>query len=1217
MFGGKKKGDTKDGPQITLSKGTQSFGLSQLANALVSAKSLSGKKKAPITVFLPENATAIVNKTVSVTPNVTIQGSEGSVLLFQDEGFAKFQGTGIHVKDTSFVFETESSISVMKGGGTRLENCKFSVQSDCKFSAIKTNGALEILNSELNDVQIEVLDKGSLIGDTLTFKRTAEGDCPAAVSGFKTETPSSLKNSSISDYNSGVLFSGKGSLELADCTLTCVNSALTAQSSQISAENCTFLAPKGTAVTTSGEDSSISLKSCQFKDFETGLCAENSGIATLEDCTIDGQKSASTGVLAQEQGKVTLTKCFVKEMSEIGITIEGGEVKLKESEVSNNEKGGIFTTLEGNIEAEGLTCKENGGRSISLDDKSTGVFNKLTILSAEVGISVHDSSYASLKDFRCKGATEFAVDTSDSGLLIHHGKIVNSPQGVGLRVLFLSPSEIVVELRDVFFQKLKTGAIVAEPTSSGVSKRVQNASTRTVVDEMKSRCELQNCSFIQCEVGCDVNRAECHVLGCTFVQNTKHSIYIKNQFLKNVGQLRKEAKLKIRWANYLESKLEDSTELSNDKELLEKVTFELDFRMLQEFEALLYRPRLTERLRQARNFFRSHDNGSMNFARIIMKSVFLALKLVPGLTKQMLTEEMIDDPELGMFCATFQLDSDKRGKDNALVQMDDLMESWQELTRTRLFDRAVYALNEAFERKQVDEDLYDEWVTPLEELQREVYVKSKYNRRREYLLSSCKRNPVSAWYFLAKEDVKTEEGRKLSKEILLFIATDDEKYRLENTSSVHASWVAQWAATKLGETLCKQQITLDSSFYERKAWAEQCLDRGKAFEVLSWYNTFGAHLGSDMDNLMKFEALRVTEQRHGKLNTTQFKTLQELFGGEGFNGAMKVASRMFVGQGALPGFLRRVAENAKGAESLLEALAPVYQDPMIFDKEAKMRTILAVMSHFFLRDSKAEPNLVGTKELGYETCPSCFVQKLQPWNELSLESCSHNHMFCRGCLKESMSMGSQDMWGKCPGATDDGACTAIASRREMEMSGMSTDKVYNILRVRIMRNLEELEGWRACTDENCIGGRAKVKRAYFSCRLCERMVTEDGGESDPTVKLRLLKGLDGNSVARGEGVFRECFHCAVPYEKGNACSTITCAVCRKNFSMTWGDKNVNHQFEDNGVGPQRYVPKKPGNLWKLGVFKDRKGNPLKLGQQLSEAETAEVVRRAKAIAKTL
>lgn len=318
-------------------------------------------------------------------------------------------------------------------------------------------------------------------------------------------------------------------------------------------------------------------------------------------------------------------------------------------------------------------------------------------------------------------------------------------------------------------------------------------------------------------------------------------------------------------------------------------------------------------------------------------------------------------------------------------------------------------------------------------------------------------------------------------------------------------------------------------------------------------------------------------------------------------------NRSFQGEGVLPGFFRRFLKNESNPEMVLELLSNV---PF---RDGRKEIVLATMSQFYLPDDIGEPKVddQGNKSVNYESCPICFVQKLFPWNELKLTKCAHeSHRFCLDCISGSMSTGHPNLWGVCPGEVHGDSCQAIATRRDMELCGMETEKIYNILERTITERLRNIEGWKVCNAPGCIGGRSKVKLKYYRCRLCTNMVTLDGGESDPTIDIKLLQGLDVSAVKRGNGVFRECYHCAASYEKGNACSTLTCGHCKQSFSMSYGTDKITHRFDEQGIQAQHYVPKKEGKLWNLGVFKDKKGKPLKLGQLLTDAETQEVIRRA-------
>lgn len=268
------------------------------------------------------------------------------------------------------------------------------------------------------------------------------------------------------------------------------------------------------------------------------------------------------------------------------------------------------------------------------------------------------------------------------------------------------------------------------------------------------------------------------------------------------------------------------------------------------------------------------------------------------------------------------------------------------------------------------------------------------------------------------------------------------------------------------------------------------------------------------------------------------------------------------------------------------------------------------MAEFYLPDNLTEPviNDKGNRSEDYDSCSICFAQKLFPWNELRLKNCELDHRYCLDCIKESMSTGVSNLWGFCPGEDENGkSCPALATRSEMEFCGMEKEIIYSVLERTISEMLEAIEGWHPCDIPGCIGGRSNVRHRYFRCRLCSSMVAFNNDDimSDPLIDTGLLKGLS----TRGNLTFRECYHCAATYEASGRGVNFKCASCRLEFHSTYGRQAAWNQPADTDQR-QRYVPKEKGRLWSLGVFKDDKGKPLRLGQELNDAQVDEVVRRA-------
>jgi len=203
----------------------------------------------------------------------------------------------------------------------------------------------------------------------------------------------------------------------------------------------------------------------------------------------------------------------------------------------------------------------------------------------------------------------------------------------------------------------------------------------------------------------------------------------------------------------------------------------------------------------------------------------------------------------------------------------------------------------------------------------------------------------------------------------------------------------------------------------------------------------------------------------------------------------------------------------------------------------------------------------------------------------------------------------------------------MATRRDLELAGVEKHKILNILTKYVTdgfqfcasseyseqtkaEGAEESRQWFSCNIPGCVGGKYDVKGRYFTCTLCNTIVSLDGDRSnDPAIEKKLLAGLDSSSAVRGEGVYRECYHCAVIFEKGDACSSMTCSNCKNSFNLTFGPAKLDeHRFESDGIDQQRYVPIVEGRLWKLGVY-----SGFKKGQNLTKEESNAIVKKAREV----
>jgi len=1237
----------------------ETFDASNLLGALKVALSQSKKKTGSIRILLPL-ADVSVSSAISLPNEVTLIGQTDikkgvcSRLVVDDSlkgCFLSLAGktgalSNVHIVLSKKQNAKDPSIKIEKGKHLVIKECVITPPDGGFPGSAKLREGLVIQGTA-------DITGCSFTGITLVFDKTSDGTITSStINAVESKEKSDLERcgvsicstskqgiqvseSAVNGFNTGVLISSSGNTtslhgttiealkcaidlssgnsEVYSCTLTAGTRAVKASSaaSRCKMKHCKILGGSIGATLESG--ASIAMDTCSISGVgKLALRVDSKANLTMNTCTISGEpKNDQVDGVQIKDGTVTMSQdCKLKDLTGRGVICQGEGSKFTFSNISMERvnKGCIVASKQACIEGVQGTFVDNNDVVISLHHEGTKAnLEDIKIKGGNVGLLIKKVKEVKIKNLSIEDTTDKGLEITDASVEIHKATLVKAGSQ-GILVRFKNKNLDVANEVHLKFATVRK--------STDVGLRVVQEGDEKVLENASSQCIVDNSAFLESKVGVDADGARLKLRGCSFIFNKEKSITINRMNLRpsrREGNLSKEANLEIRWANYVEPQLPQGEEVSNDNEKLNACTLENNFFGAYDWEYSMYVSTMVERMRQARTQWRQQeeDGEEVKIARIIMSSIeHVTLLLQP--IGALLLEELVDDPDLGMFATTFPLREDKQ---KTVFKMEQLFDSWKGLKKPAHFDKAIVALDMAFEKKHVTEDQYDEWFPKLEEMERKCYVESKYSRRRDYLFTTAKESPLTTWFFLDKESPDTEEGKRLRKEILEFLASNKPE-KLNNTDYVNmsnfdSSWIAQWALDLLGMRFMKSSIPEDQ--FLRAAWGNMLLDAGKCERLVKEFKTISMPV-IPQDDLLRWEAYDMMEKNGIKFNLEDYNRL--------FNGtpslpqAVQDAARSFNGVGALPGLLRRQAEQEKSAEMLLATLSFVsdfaVNDLGINHTKVKNKndTVLAVMHHHLYPDSTKPPVLYDNQKVGYETCQMCLVRKLQPWNELKLDACKRNHHYCRWCMKDSMS--SAISRGCCPGRDENNnECGAKATRREMELAGVERDIIYSVMEDRIRDHFNSLDDWNPCDAPGCIGGRSNVKKKFYTCRLCTKMVTEDGGASDPTIPRRLLQGLDGTTVMRGEGVFRECYHCATRYEKGNACSTITCAQCKQQFNMTFGNEQMTHRFDEQGIGPQRYVPLKEGLLWKLGVFKDRKGKPLQLGQSLTEAQAAEVVRRAK------
>ena len=1213
-------------PVIKVLPENQTFHLTEFHLALDTASCLASNGK-PTKVLLPQNQICVAQP-VNLSGGVSI---EGGSLLFEKDAVVTVHGKGGSFSNTKLTSLGEKSVVVTQNSKLTLSDCSFYVsvgKGATTVSSIYVKGTLSVEGCMFNcwifrcrneAAKIVVLNSTLVLTDfgepgfNSIFQVENQGHLVLRQVKAKLDSDSQLDFEDITEFADKNLIGSLASLNNAKLTIT---------DSELSA-------PQNLCFRAAGSGSTVDVSHTKMTDIAVGVFLTNSAIGSIKHSTIVG--ATCCGVIVRNSAKASLnemsisaaglvaeipatrramglriaggkatncTKTVIKQFSGYAIVCQGVSSRLtfEGVSVSNFSKGGIYVTEDGGVAGNDFKV-EAAGRGLQLmKTKSVCTVTDISISGGHLGILIMDAENCTIKNGKCDNLRDKAVHIVDSTAHLEQLTINHiGTKAVGLCLSYGNSSDHSVLLSDCKIQHCSQGVSLKQ-TSKCFNEGKEQQKKSTVVttrNTMGARCVLQNCAFVQCEIGFSAHATKTILKGCSFIMNKRHSIFLSNMTLNTDARL-----FEVRWPNYVEPYMDTENALSNNMPLLRTSTGEKAFYGSADFEPAMFLSVLSRRIHQARRLFESAEkNGEMK-ARVIMKSVSHMLVLIPTLSDLLVNRELLYHPGQGMFAATFKIHKNRSVPRNTLLTLEALLASWKGLTRISHFDSALDALNAAFEHRQVTEDVYDKVVAPLEEMRRICYINSKYNRRRNYLLSTAKEKPLKTWYFLEMDD-----DVKFRNEILHQLVDNDETNRTVNATAFHGSWIAQWAGNLLRANFSVSNIPESSSL--RRLWADMLLDDCRPLTLIYGYIEVEDKYDSDMDLLIKSEALGYNTQACPYvLNILTFRE------------AVIMAASMFDGQGALLGFFRRLAQKSSNLESLFTALSNVRES--LLQRNLKSRIVLAVTAQYFWPDATKKPEFYRRKSPGYETCPLCLVQKLQPWNQITLQSCNKKHRFCRECLRDSVSTPYLHLWGKCPGVTLSGeGCSALATRSEMELAGIDSETIYNILRTRIVSKLSNISGWNPCGMPDCVGGNTKVLNGRIFCLLCETSTSQKGTPEDQLLNIRLLQGLFESTVFRGEGILRECYWCAAPYEKGDGCATMKCFRCLQKFNFSWGPDRLDEEYEDEGVGAQRYVPNLPGRLWQLGVFKDSNGVPLKLGKNLSEEETNEVLRRAQSVIKQL
>ena len=1169
----------------------------------VSLDAAEYKVSAKLTVPTGVHIVGTDNGDGNVTSLDLASGLTGTVIAVTSNGDTVLQNIRVKVP-AARKGDTTKVVVVGQGKSVELDNVEISAE-ESEFSkvGVSVGGMATIKNCTFAGVSVafEKGSRGSIAGTTISLPSMVEEES-CGVSFFGEHL--AVSNCEVTNFAVGLLLHGDKE--------TVENTKVTARTTGMDVDIGEVTLEKGCSLSAS-EGRAVKARAKTNTDITNASIANSSVGVSVEEgahMKINSSKFKNIAVVAmyvEDRASLDVVESQVvgngTSVEEGGVKFDAvivkkaGAISMKKTEISQVSGRAVIVDGEGSkVWFEELTLSECGDRCILVTGggRVTGKSGKIQT-SQGIGLHLNDQgSYAELQEIELTGGNTgvllkqgaagdfeklFIRDTKKKGIDVSDATASFTKCNV------FSPGTLAVSIRK--------GATVN--LNSCNLRKADEAGLRII--GAASTVNIVNCGFLQNEVGIHADAAKTNVDGCTFVESQRKTIEIQNmRLMKSTreGNLNKEAAIKLRWCNYIEPRLQGE-DICNDMELLNAVTLESAFYGAFDYEYRMYCQTLMERMRQARKFDESDEPGNDVLAVTIMNSVRHIYKLIPEV-KKLLLVMLADIPRLGMFCFMFKMGEDREG----LYTIEELVGSWNNLPRTITYDEALASLDMAFKKKVVTEDVFDEQRDKVEEWQRANFVGSKYNRRRDYLLATAQTDPLRCWFFLNKE----QDGR-LRTEVLKFLVAPtkmEESVDNQKEHHFHGSWVGQWAVSKLGNRFLSREgmPNRDKNKKLFKAWCNALLDKRRPRDVTRAYSNVNNK--DEEDRLLLWEAYKMIDDRETDSN------IQMLFPGKGFTDICGHAANLFSGEGVLPGFFRRQIKGESDPEKVLDFLSNL---PF---KEGRKQVVIATLAHHYLPDDMREPKIndQGNKSENYDSCPICFVQKLFPWNELKLKNCKHDHRFCLDCVKDSMSMGT-NLWGVCPGELEGGqSCNAEATRRDMELCGIEKQKIFNILEKAVTTRLTSIEGWQSCDVPGCIGGRSNIKnKKFYRCRLCSNMVTLDGGESDPTIEIKLLQGLDVSEAKRGNGVYRECYHCASSYEKGNACSTLSCPVCKKVFSMSYGSDKITHRFDETGIQAQHYVPKKEGTLWRLGVFKDKKGRPLKLGELLNDAQVQEVLRRAK------
>ncbi|RYF08783.1 MAG: hypothetical protein EOO40_07685, partial [Deltaproteobacteria bacterium] len=186
---------------------------------------------------------------------------------------------------------------------------------------------------------------------------------------------------------------------------------------------------------------------------------------------------------------------------------------------------------------------------------------------------------------------------------------------------------------------------------------------------------------------------------------------------------------------------------------------------------------------------------------------------------------------------------------------------------------------------------------------------------------------------------------------------------------------------------------------------------------------------------------------------------------------------------------------------------------------------------------------------------------------------------CVGCMGTALAVDHRH--SSCPTG-----CGAGVTRQDCERYGLPAASVAVRLDRILRTRLNSLLSWVWCETPDCMGGRQLPAGVVpnFHCGNCHATTRIGPAETlDPQLFRWLLEGLQAAPNVNGEHLYRECYHCGVPSEKGAGCLHMQCSSCGCDWDFEQGrsDRQV---IGRRGVAAQQYRPLQDGQLARQGFY---------------------------------